>query len=131
MGPNETAAFIHQKIILFHRFSNVPKYLKFYYIGLFPTKCDHASSREFIARSGVPQGSIWGSLFFNLYLNDIIKKHSVNYLLYVDYFKLYSVINSQLECSVLQDALLRVNSWPVPKIWYYVKAWSNWVHFYY
>lgn len=69
------------------------------------------TSREFIARSVVPQRSILGPFLFKLYTNDVVNNLRVNYLLHADNLKLYSMIESQLESSVLQDALDRIKSW--------------------
>lgn len=68
-------------------------------------------SDEFIASSGVPQGSILGPLLFVIFINDIVSMLDVDCLLYADDLKLYSDINSFEDCLKLQMNLDRINNW--------------------
>ena len=63
--------------------------------------------------SGVPQGSILGPLFFNIFINDIASAlHSdVHCLLYADDLKMYSRISSVTDCLSLQSSLDGVARW--------------------
>lgn len=69
------------------------------------------ASNEFVAPSGVPQGSILGPLFFNMYINDIGDNLSIPYLLYADDLKLYSIINNISDCVLLQNELEKIYQW--------------------
>lgn len=67
---------------------------------------NNSRSKQFIATSGVPQGSILGPLLFIMFINDITDyiEHS-DFLLYADDLKIYNVINSQSDCESLQRDL--------------------------
>jgi hypothetical protein len=65
-------------------------------------------------KSGVPQGSILGPLLFILYVNDMfaeIENTEVNLALYADDAKLSKVINSRVDCNLLQDVLRSLIRW--------------------
>lgn len=68
-------------------------------------------SRKFLATSGVPQGSILGPLFFNVYINDIGDNLVVQHLLYADDLKIFTVVNDSSDCLSLQAALSEVHKW--------------------
>lgn len=74
-------------------------------------QCHGTNSREFVATSGVPQGSHLGPLFFNIFLNDLVHILDVKYLLYADDVKIYLRINSQDDCTSLQANLVKMNEW--------------------
>ena len=71
-------------------------------------------SNSIITTSGVPQGSHLGPILFILFINDINNyiTHS-KFLLYADDLKLYSRINSPLDCSKLQIDLNSLQRWCV------------------
>lgn len=69
-------------------------------------------SAEYVATSGVPQGSVLGPLFFIIFINDIVDGlDNVNYLMYADDLKLFSKINSIDDCIRLQKNLDKVSDW--------------------
>lgn len=68
-------------------------------------------SSEFVATSGVPQGSHLGPLLFNIFINDIVDIIKVDSLLFADDIKLYSSIDSEVDCVNLQRSLDAVKSW--------------------
>ncbi len=74
-------------------------------------ECKGNQSETFTMPSGVPQGSILGPLFFNLFINDIGDKLNVNYLLYADDLKLFAVIRSLDDCYRLQMNLEVLHEW--------------------
>jgi hypothetical protein len=62
--------------------------------------------------SGVPQGSHLGPLLFILYINDITECLTESKaLLYADDTKIFRVIKTQADCSLLQDDLSRFESY--------------------
>ena len=63
----------------------------------------HSSWKNF--RSGVPQGSIVGSLLFLLYVNDLPDSVNSTAKMFADDTKLYSNISTLADCEALQDDL--------------------------
>lgn len=74
-------------------------------------QCNGFVSAEFTQLSGVPQGSVLGPLFFDIYINDIASTLKVDYLLYADDLKLMWPISSYNDCLVLQNAIHTVSKW--------------------
>jgi ribonucleases P/MRP protein subunit RPP40 len=70
------------------------------------------SSREFLVKSGVPQGSHLGPLLFLLFFDDITKviKSSMK-LMYADDLKIFKAVRSVLDCSALQRDLDAISEW--------------------
>jgi hypothetical protein len=62
--------------------------------------------------SGVPQGSVLGSLLFNVYINNLCDsiKHS-RYLLFADDIKIYRALTSPEDCNLLQSDMDSIRSW--------------------
>ena len=69
------------------------------------------SSASFTQNSGVPQGSVLGPLFFNIYINDIVDQLDVQCLLYADDLKIFHEIKSMEDCLVLQRNIDLVHIW--------------------
>lgn len=73
--------------------------------------CGHQSV-DIMAYSGVPQGSVLGPLFFNIFINDIVDGlTAVSCLLYADDMKIFRNIDDINDCHTLQAALDHVNEW--------------------
>lgn len=72
-----------------------------------------SSLSEFLVpSSGVPQGSNFGPLLFLIFINDInLCVKNVQMLLYVDDIKLFMKIQSEDDCALLQDDILRISEW--------------------
>jgi Reverse transcriptase (RNA-dependent DNA polymerase) len=68
-------------------------------------------SIEYVASSGVPQGSILGPLLFNMFINDVISVIDVQCLLYADDLKIFTRISSIRDCELLADNLSRIEKW--------------------
>jgi hypothetical protein len=68
-------------------------------------------SKEFLALSGVPQGSNLGPLLFLLLINDLPDCIKTNKLLYADDLKIFTAIRSQDDCMALQEDVDNILSW--------------------
>lgn len=68
-------------------------------------------SHTYTIPSGVPQGSILGPLFFNMFIDDITCNLSVQHLLYADDLKLFYPIVTRDDCSHLQRDLDGISNW--------------------
>lgn len=78
-----------------------------YYVSI-----DGYSSMPFTAASGIPQGSVLGPLFFNLFINDISSCTSYSQcLLYADDMKLFKCISNQFDASLLQIDIFSITRW--------------------
>ena len=69
------------------------------------------SSFEFIATSGVPQGSNLGPLLFNLYINELLTLFSCYTLAYADDLKIFAKINSIHDAQLLQNNIYILIDW--------------------
>lgn len=73
---------------------------------------DNASSYTYVAKSGVPQGSILGPFLFILFINDIGSCFKyANFLLYADDLKVFFKVASMNDALCLQDDINRLISW--------------------
>ena len=66
-------------------------------------------SNKFLQTSGVPQGSVLGPLLFIIFINDIAAKIDVKYFLYADNLKIFSQIDTIVDCKHLQDNLNHIS----------------------
>lgn len=71
-------------------------------------------SEEYIATSGVPQGSNLGPLLFLMFINDIVDcTNECNILLFADDIKLYKEVSSIEDCIKLQLNLDKLYQWSI------------------
>lgn len=68
-------------------------------------------SVEYLATSGVPQGSNLGPLLFSIFINDIVDDIDVNCLLYADDLKIFSAIATPSDCQRLAQNINRIERW--------------------
>lgn len=68
-------------------------------------------SQEFLAISGVPQGSCLGPLLFNIFINDLLNSLTCPALAYADDLKLFSTIESRADMNLLQENLNIISDW--------------------
>lgn len=68
-------------------------------------------STNYVATSGVPQGSNLGPLLFLLFINDICKVIKSNQLLFADDLKIFASITKEDDCMLIQADLLRLEEW--------------------
>ena len=73
---------------------------------------DKSLSDEFVSGSGVPQGSHYGTLFFNISINDLtmVLTHS-EIVLFADDFKIYKTIHNNTDAILLQEDLDAIQVW--------------------
>lgn len=74
-------------------------------------QCFGYRSGVYRQKSGVPQGSVLGPLFFNLFVNDLATKLSVDCLMYADDVKLYREIGCREDCDALQRGINIFSEW--------------------
>lgn len=68
-------------------------------------------SRQFIATSGVPQGSNLGPLLFLLFINDVVELLGCDRCLFADDLKMCTSVKSEADCGRLQEQLDAVVRW--------------------
>ncbi|XP_060801905.1 uncharacterized protein LOC132902101 [Amyelois transitella] len=68
-------------------------------------------SEPIIIPSGVPQGSHLGSLFFIIYINDLIPRLRCSSLLFADDLKIFTSINSVNYCIAIQRDINELVAW--------------------
>ena len=61
--------------------------------------------------SGVPQGTILGSLMFLIYINDIAENLDANCRLFADDCLIYKTYNTPEETKILQNDLYKLGFW--------------------
>ena len=72
---------------------------------------DGESSDWASVESGVPQGTVLGPMLFLAYINDLPKCVQSRVRLFADDCVLYRAVNSETDCSALQEDLARLELW--------------------
>ena len=62
-------------------------------------------------RSGIPQGSVLGPIFFIIYINDLPENMCIHVQMYADDTKIFGTVNNDAEGKVLQKDLLSALDW--------------------
>ena len=79
------------------------------------TKYDNFDSTRLEIKTGIPQGSILGPLFFSIYINDLINSsNKFKFLMYADDTTLYFNLEdfpAQNRSMLINNELERVNTW--------------------
>lgn len=68
-------------------------------------------SNDFVATSGVPQGSNLGPLLFLIFVNDLLESLSCSALAYADDLKIYARIDSPMDAQLLQHNIDVISNW--------------------
>lgn len=74
-------------------------------------KCDGSVSQPFKVLSGVPQGSHLAPLLFNLFMNDVSKSVSSNFLMFADDMKIFSRVSPTSGYQDIQQSLTDIENW--------------------
>ncbi|KAH0818266.1 hypothetical protein GEV33_004525 [Tenebrio molitor] len=77
---------------------------RFMYVGV-----NGYASKSFKQESGVPQGSVLGPLFFNIFINDLVDDLDVPHLLFTDDMKIYLTIDSIDDALRLQGCIEEIS----------------------
>ena len=78
------------------------------------TRCNGYCSSEVDYLSGVPQGSLFAPLLFNIFIGDLFSKLTCGYISYADDVKIFSTVNASSyheDTSHLQENLNLVFDW--------------------
>ena len=79
------------------------------------TKYDNFDSTRLEIKTGIPQGSILGPLFFSIYINDLINSsNKFNFLMFADDTTLYLNLEdfpTKNRSMLINNELERVNTW--------------------
>lgn len=104
---------LFRKLQLMGFHSNFLKWLKSYFSGrVCRVVVEGFQSVPYLQTSGVPQGSILGPLFFNLFINDISSCFSKSkFLLYADDLKIFFKVDSLRDIFDLQIDLDNLHRW--------------------
>ena len=106
-------AILFSKLQQFGFHSNFLKWIKSYLSNrVCKVVVEEFESRPYVQTSGVPQGSVLGPLFFNLFINDIsLCFKNSKFLLYADDLKIYLRTESLRDCFDLQNDLNNLSEW--------------------
>jgi hypothetical protein len=74
-------------------------------------ECGGFQSGQYIASSGVTQGSNLGPLLFIIYFNDVLFQFKCPVFVYADDLKIVNIIHSESDCCDLQEDLNNFNTW--------------------
>ena len=91
---------------------NTASWIKAYLTGRSQTfVLEGGSSSEIPVNSGVPQGSVFGSLLFLLYIHDLPENIHSQVRLFADYPAIYIKVNNHADSDALQQDLDILQTW--------------------
>jgi hypothetical protein len=105
---------LHHKLKAYGITGNLLLWIKDFLTGRTQqTRVGNALSEVKALTSGVIQGSCLGPILFVLYINDIVGvfSNSIMCKLYADDVKMYTVVETDIDCRMLQQALDRLQEW--------------------
>lgn len=91
-------------------------------------------SRWELVKTGIPQGSVLGSLLFSIFVDDLTMEELFQVLKFADNTKIFSIIETQSDQVAMQARIDRVMNWArlkgqgtstMPRL----KSWDLEVHF--
>ena len=109
----DTVAHEHllAKIHIYGITSSLHKWIESFLKGRTQIVVEGESSAEAMVKSGVPQGSVLGSLLFLIFIHDLAKNTTSTVRLLADDCVMYRPIRHANDCEALQEDLNKLHDW--------------------